>query len=248
MELPRALEAVVALLAGGMITWFWHHLRTRRRSGTSDPKHQKELEIQRAFLDQLFENSPEAIALLDPHDRVVRVNTAFTRMFGYTGPEAAGRPINDLLVPDDLRGEAQALSDKVERGQQVSKESVRRRKDGTRLNVSLLGSPILMTDGQIGIYAIYRDITQHLKTELALQQAQKLESLESSPAASPMTSTTCWSASSATPRSPCGCCPRRCPLDSPSSRSRWQASERRIWRDRCSPTPVRDGSFSSVSI
>ena len=51
-------------------------------------------------LGELFEQAPEAIAVLSTDDRIVRVNKEFTRMFGYEPDEVLERPINDLIVPE----------------------------------------------------------------------------------------------------------------------------------------------------
>ena len=68
------------------------------------------LEMQTALLDQLFQSVAEATVLLDLDDRVLRVNTEFTRMFGYAAEQARGLRINDLIVPADRMAEA-ALSE-----------------------------------------------------------------------------------------------------------------------------------------
>jgi two-component system sporulation sensor kinase A len=140
----------------------------------TEHKHaEEELKIQQAYLDQLFENAPEGIVLLDTEDRVLRVNGEFTRMFGYTPADAINRPINELIVPDDRLDEGWELTYKVTHGQGVHTETVRRHKDGSRLHVSVVGTPIRIGSGQIAVYAIYRDITERKMAEEALHQSQQ---------------------------------------------------------------------------
>ena len=140
----------------------------------TERKHaEEELKIQQAYLDQLFENAPEGIVLLDTEDRVLRVNGEFTRMFGYTPADAVNRPINELIVPDDRLDEGWELTYKVTHGQGVHTETVRRHKDGSRLHVSVVGTPIRIGSGQIAVYAIYRDITERKMAEEALHQSQQ---------------------------------------------------------------------------
>ncbi|MDP3773994.1 MAG: EAL domain-containing protein [Gemmatimonadales bacterium] len=124
-----------------------------------------ELGRERAHLDQLVENAPEAIVLLDNDDVVQRVNAYFTRMFGYTPEEAVGRRINDLIAPAHLAEEAASLTRRVTEGETVSYETVRQRKDGRLVDVSILGTPIVGPMGRMAVYGIYRDITERKAAE-----------------------------------------------------------------------------------
>ncbi|MFZ0389430.1 MAG: PAS domain S-box protein [Calditrichia bacterium] len=131
----------------------------------------------RLSLNQLFENAPEAVVLLDNEDRVIRANSEFTRMFGYTFEEARHRPINELIVPDDLKNEGMMVTRNVAGGQQVALESVRKHKDGHTINVSILGAPIKDKSGQLAVYGIYRDITERKKAEKDLKFRLHFEAL-----------------------------------------------------------------------
>ena len=134
-----------------------------------------DIKLQNQRLDLLFENSPEGIVLLDNEDRVVRVNKEFTRMFGYSMNEAEGKAINELISPLELRGEALRVTQQVSQGLQVSFETVRCRKDGTRFDVSILGTPINQgLDKTASVYGIYRDISDRKEIEDALHQSEHL--------------------------------------------------------------------------
>ena len=133
------------------------------------------IKLQNQRLDLLFENSPEGIVLLDNDDRVVRVNKEFTRMFGYSMNEADGKAINELISPLELRGEALRVTQQVSQGSHVSFETVRCRKDGTRFDVSILGTPINQgLDKTASVYGIYRDISDRKEIEDALHQSEHL--------------------------------------------------------------------------
>lgn len=133
---------------------------------------ERALTVERAYLEQLFEAAPEAIVVLDPEDRVVRANGEFTRLFGYTRDEYVNRPINDLIVPAELKEEGRRLTAEVAGGGRVAVETVRRRKDGTLVHVSILGTPIRLDGGHVGVYGIYRDITARHRMEEALRASE----------------------------------------------------------------------------
>jgi PAS domain S-box-containing protein len=128
------------------------------------------LQKQKALLDELFEQAPEAVALMSMDNQVVRVNREFTRVFGYSPHETLGRRLSDLIVPKEARDEEQRYADLVEQGQPVDAEGIRLRKDGSRLHVSMVRVPVSVPGGKIGIYAIYRDITDRKRAEQTLQE------------------------------------------------------------------------------
>jgi PAS domain S-box-containing protein len=139
---------------------------------------ERELQIRTAYLERLFEHAPEAIVVLDLEDRVQRVNAEFTRLFGYEVSEAVGRSIRELVVPESEHANAAQLSTAVALGKSVGTESVRKRKDGSLVDVSILGTPINLANNQMAVYGIYRDITDRKRAEAALREtAQRLEAI-----------------------------------------------------------------------
>jgi PAS domain S-box-containing protein len=121
--------------------------------------------VRQAFAEQLLDRVPEAIVLLDQGSRILRVNPEFTRLFGYSPEEAGGRVIDDLIVPDYKKHEGGRLGREVKAGKTVEIETKRRRKDGTSIDVSLLVTPVTTPEGQVGYYAIYRDISHRKRAE-----------------------------------------------------------------------------------
>src|SRR5258706_5023576 len=130
------------------------------------------LRKQRALLDELFEQAPQAVALVGTDDRVVRVNQEFTRLVGYSRQETIGRSLGDLTVPDDALEEYQRLAEMSAHGQRVDAESIRKRKDGGRLHASIIRVPVSVPRGEIEIYAIYRDITERKLAEQELRASR----------------------------------------------------------------------------
>jgi PAS domain S-box-containing protein len=126
-----------------------------------------------AQLDELFDQAPEAIALLDPQDAILRVNREFTRLFGYTAVEAVGRPIYELVVPADQEEEARHLRvDFLWRGERIDLQTVRQRKDRSRVPVLLVGTSINVAGRPLAAYVMYRDITEEKRLEDELRRSE----------------------------------------------------------------------------
>ena len=135
------------------------------REITERIKAEEELRIEKTYLEALFNSAPESIVLHDHNDIVVNVNDEFTRMFGYSREEAVGKPINDLVASEEFKEHAAANSNMVIHGQKTENDSKRKRKDGTLFDVWIIGAPIIYNGKQMGVYAIYRDITERKKAE-----------------------------------------------------------------------------------
>jgi PAS domain S-box-containing protein len=124
-----------------------------------------ELQIQKAYWEQLFEHAPEAIVIVDDEMRIQRMNREFTRTFGFPFEGNQGVVIDDLIVPANLKDEGKEVSSDVLAGRTVRKDTVRRRRDGTLLDTSILVTPINLGEGQRAYYAIYRDVTERRRGE-----------------------------------------------------------------------------------
>lgn len=131
------------------------------------------LALEKASLEQLFESAPDALVLVDNDSRILRVNSHFTRLFGYTAEEVRGLSVDDILAPADLQMEAATITHQAAGGARVSMETVRRRKDGSVVDVSILGTPIVVNGQQVAVYGSYRDITQRKKVEQALRESEE---------------------------------------------------------------------------
>jgi PAS domain S-box-containing protein len=125
-----------------------------------------ELQIQKAYWEQLFEHAPEAIVIVDSQMRIQRMNREFTRMFGFPFEGNQGVAIDDLIVPADLKPEGREVGAEVLAGRTVRKDTVRRRRDGTLIDTSILVTPINLGEGQRAYYAIYRDVTERRRGEM----------------------------------------------------------------------------------
>jgi PAS domain S-box-containing protein len=146
--------------------------RTRKSAPQSRSSSTNQHANHRLYFQQLFENSPEGVVFLDKHDQIIDVNHAFTKLFGYTLKQAQGRKLDDLIVPADLRGEADDLSARVTRNETVQAETIRKQKDGSPIYVSIIGSPIRLGGNKVGVCGIYRDITAQKMAEEALKESR----------------------------------------------------------------------------
>ncbi len=127
---------------------------------------------QKTHLDELFELAPEAIVLSDVHARVVRVNREFTKLFGYTPEEAKGEDLAELIVPEEVRDDFEKKQALITVGRGIDAETVRRRKDGEKLIVSVVAAPVSLPGGQTGAYTIYRDITGRKRADEELRRRE----------------------------------------------------------------------------
>ncbi|MFZ5586436.1 MAG: PAS domain S-box protein [Thermodesulfobacteriota bacterium] len=129
---------------------------------------------QKAYFEQLFECSPDAVAVIQQDGAIQRVNQAFTRLFGYGQPEIIGRNISSLLAPAERVQEAHDLRRRVAQGHVIEVETQRRAKDGRLVDVAITGAPIHLDAALIGILAVYRDIGARKRAEQALARSEEL--------------------------------------------------------------------------
>ena len=117
-------------------------------------------------LAAIVESSDDAIISKDLNGVITTWNKAAERMFGYLAAEAIGRPIT-ILIPPDRHNEELEIVARIQRGDRVDHfETIRKRKDGSLVNVSLSISPIADESGKIvGASKIARDITDQKRTE-----------------------------------------------------------------------------------
>lgn len=129
----------------------------------------------RALLAAIVESSDDAIVSKDLDGTVTSWNAGAERIFGYTAEEMIGKPIT-LLIPADRDNEEPSILSRIRRGERVSHfETLRRRKDGQLIAISLTISPIRNSRGVIiGASKIARDITDRRR----LEEARRALSLE----------------------------------------------------------------------
>jgi PAS domain S-box-containing protein len=134
----------------------------------------KQAEETKAKLAAIVESSDDAIVSKSLEGIITSWNRGAERIFGYTREEAIGQPVT-MLIPVDRHSEEPLILERLKRGERVDHyETVRVRKDGTQLDISLTISPVRDAAGRIvGASKIARDITERKQTENALRESEE---------------------------------------------------------------------------
>jgi diguanylate cyclase (GGDEF)-like protein/PAS domain S-box-containing protein len=134
----------------------------------------KRLEEMAAHLAAIVETSSDAIIGKTLEGVIVSWNRGAERIFGYSSAQAIGRPIS-ILSPPGSAEELPRVLESLRRGENVQPyETIRCRKDGSLVNVSITVSPVCDARGRVtGYSAISRDITAHLQAERAMREANE---------------------------------------------------------------------------
>src|SRR5207302_7122381 len=123
----------------------------------------------RSFMAAIVDYSDDAVIGKDLESQVVSWNAGAERMFGYTAAEMLGQPITRLISPDRPDEEARVVSE-AKRGHIHHFQTVRLRKNGEAIHVSLTVSPIRNAAGEIiGVSSIARDITEQQRARESLE-------------------------------------------------------------------------------
>jgi PAS domain S-box-containing protein len=114
----------------------------------------------RQHLSAIVESSSDAVVSKDLNGIIKSWNLGAERLFGYTADEAIGRPVS-MLIPADHQDEEPRILERIRRGERVETyETIRQRKDGSLIPVSLTVSPVRSATGHIiGASKIARDIS-----------------------------------------------------------------------------------------
>ncbi len=135
-----------------------------------DVTDRKRTEEVRQQLAAIIESAADPILSKDLDGIIRSWNAGAVRLFGYRADEIIGRPVT-LLIPEDRLDEVSTIDEQLIHGEQVEpSESIRRKKDGTLVPVSVRISPIKNINGRIiGASTIVRDITEQKRAEEQLR-------------------------------------------------------------------------------
>jgi two-component system, sensor histidine kinase and response regulator len=179
---PTQVEYRIVRPDGGL-RWIWVRMfPIRRDTGTptrmigiaQDCTERKQAERMQAFLASIVESSDDSIVGTDLNGRIVSWNQGAEKLFGYAAGEATGKFIT-MLFPKDRQKDYVQVLNRIRRQEHIERfESVRVAKDGRRIPVLTIVSPIRDRSGQLqGVSAIYRDMTTEKKAAAELLRAKE---------------------------------------------------------------------------
>jgi len=186
------VRLVLFLFVNSLVIWVVHVLRQSRAEAERNARlaENRLAELQAALarrteeerhssqLRAIVESSEDGIISKGLDGVIQSWNIGAEHLFGYTAAEALGHPMAMLLPVDRLHEESDII-ERIRHGGRVRNlETVRLRKDGVSIHVSITVSPLLDASGTlVGASHIARDITERKEFEEQLRQTQKLESL-----------------------------------------------------------------------
>jgi len=167
-RIPVEITATLIRNSDGLSVGFLNIVRD-----LTEAKNQRRLldESQQKFAG-LFSGNPEATAYVDLDMQVLDVNPRFESLFGYSLDEIRGKHIQDMIVPDNLLEEWTRLNEKAAMGY-VYHDTLRKKKDGSLIPVSVSAAPIRVHDKLIGYVWLYKDISQQKVAEESLKESEE---------------------------------------------------------------------------
>src|SRR5438093_979273 len=126
-----------------------------------------------ALLSAIVASSDDAIVSKDLNGIITSWNQGAERIFGYTAEEAIGQSIR-LIIPKERQAEEDHVLAKLRRGEAVEHfETIRLRKDGTLIPISLTVSPVRGANGEmVGASKVARDVSERWRAEAAIAEAE----------------------------------------------------------------------------
>ena len=146
------------------------------RDVTSRKKAESIILQQKQYQETLLNNSPVAIVTLDMERKILSCNPAFEELFGYSTQESLGVCLDQLITTKETQAEAIRNLDMVYSGESFKTISQRKRKDGSLADVEIFGVPLRVADKDVGILALYHDISELVEARKKAEEADRAKS------------------------------------------------------------------------
>ncbi|MCJ7734240.1 MAG: PAS domain S-box protein, partial [Anaerolineales bacterium] len=145
---------------------------TSQQLDESNKKQEIQIQNEHHYLEALIRGSSFAVVRLDSNHHIITCNQAFEDLFGYSCDEIIGKHLDDMIASNELHEEASRISAAVSDGSLERIISQRRRKDGSLVDVEIVGIPVTVGGKKIGILGLYHDISQRREAERALIESE----------------------------------------------------------------------------
>lgn len=147
----------------GMI-YIFHDIAERKSS-------EAELQRQKQYFEALFQNNPVAIVTLNLSNRIVTSNPAFEYLFGYSPPEAAGRKLDELILPPEYQSRTIEYTRRIHRLDVHHEVSRRLTKRGETLDVEIFTVPVVVNNQPLGTLVLFHNITDLVQARKKAEDA-----------------------------------------------------------------------------
>ena len=136
-------------------------------------KRTAEIIKQSQLFQALVDNNPIAVVTIDLNNKIVSFNPAFESLFGYSENDVLGKDIDELITTVAIQEEARRYTQRVIKGKTVHCTGVRQRKDGSFVDVEIFGVPVIVDGEQVGVLALYHNISEQKHAEEALRKSEE---------------------------------------------------------------------------
>jgi two-component system, cell cycle sensor histidine kinase and response regulator CckA len=141
------------------------HAACSSSSSSSSWEKQLDADARLKFLEQMFQVSCDGQCIADCEHRILWASDRFLHMFGYEVAEMIGQRLENLVVPPERLAESRWVNDAMQKGERITLETQRSRKDGKLLDVTVTCAPLLLEGKIAGFYAGYHDISDRTRVE-----------------------------------------------------------------------------------
>jgi two-component system, cell cycle sensor histidine kinase and response regulator CckA len=139
--------------------------KSPRSASSSSWEKQLDPGVRLKFLEQMFQASADGQCIADREHRILWASDRFVSMFGYDVGEVVGQCIENLVVPPERLAESRWVSDAMQKGERITLETQRSKKDGSLLDVTVSCAPLFLDGELAGFYAGYHDIAARRRVE-----------------------------------------------------------------------------------